>query len=147
MQTGVARFRDAVAADRARPRAIDGEPRYDIDQWNPEYFRRLHRFLSRASELGIVVELTLFSNTYGDGVWALNPLRAENNLQGVGKIPWYQYTTLHNTSLLGRQLAYATKIVEETSRYDNVYYEICNEPGGNANPAATTADVDAWQHT
>ena len=37
------------------------------------------------------------------------------------------------------------KIVEETSPYDNVYYEICNEPGGNANPAATTADVDAWQ--
>ncbi len=126
-------------------RAIDGELRYDVDQWNPEYFRRLHAFLSRASELGIVVELTLFSNTYGDGVWALNPLRAENNLQGVGKVPWYEYTTLHNSSLLGRQLAYAVKIVEETSRYDNVYYEICNEPGGNANPAASTADVDAWQ--
>lgn len=126
-------------------RAIDGEPRYDLDQWNPEYFRRLHRFLSRASELRIVVELTLFSNTYGDGVWALNPLRAENNLQGIGKVPWYQYTTLHNSSLLGRQLAYARKIIEETSRYDNVYYEVCNEPGGNANPAATTADVDAWQ--
>ena len=126
-------------------KAIDGEPKYDLNQWNPEYFHRLHRFLSRASERGIVVELTLFSNTYGDGVWALNPLRAENNLQGIGKIPWYEYNTLHNESLLGRQLAYAIKIVEETSRYDNVYYEICNEPGGNANPAATTADVDAWQ--
>ncbi|HUE15824.1 MAG TPA: DUF4038 domain-containing protein, partial [Planctomycetaceae bacterium] len=125
--------------------AIDGEPRYDCDQWNPEYFRRLHRFLSRASELGIVVELTLFSNTYGDGVWALNPLRAENNLQHVGKVPWYEYTTLHYPPLVNRQLAYAAKIVQETSQYDNVYYEICNEPGGNADHRASTADVDAWQ--
>ncbi len=125
--------------------AIDGEPRYDLDEWNPEYFRRLHQFLSRASELGVVVELTLFSNTYGDGVWALNPLRAENNLQDVGKIPWYQYNTLHNEPLVARQLAYARKILEETSRYDNVYYEICNEPGGNADPHASVADVDAWQ--
>lgn len=125
--------------------AIDGEPRYDLDQWNPEYFRRLHRFLSRASKLGIVVELTLFSNTYGDGVWALNPLRAENNLQGVGKVPWYEYNTLHNQPVVNRQLAYAAKIIQETSRYDNVYYEICNEPGGNADHRAPTADVDAWQ--
>ncbi len=126
-------------------KAIDGEPRYDLDQWNREYFRRLHRFLSRASGLGIVVELTLFSNTYGDGVWALNPLRAENNLQHVGKIPWYEYNTLHNEALVDRQLAYVAKIIEETSQYDNVYYEICNEPGGNADPHATAADVDLWQ--
>jgi hypothetical protein len=125
--------------------AIDGEPRYDLEKWNPEYFERLHRFLSRASELGIVVELTLFSNTYGDSVWALNPLRAENNLQGVGKIPWYEYNTLHNGPLVERQLAYATKIIQETSQYDNVYYEICNEPGGNADPHASVRDVDAWQ--
>jgi hypothetical protein len=125
--------------------AIDGEPRYDLAQWNPEYFQRLHHFLSRASELGIVVELTLFSNTYGDGVWALNPLRADNNLQGIGKIPWFEYTTLHNPPLLERQLAYAAKIIQETARYDNVYYELCNEPGGNADAHASVADVDAWQ--
>jgi hypothetical protein len=125
--------------------AIDGEPRYDLDRWNPEYFQRLHHFLSRASELGIVVELTLFSNTYGDGVWALNPLRADNNLQSIGKIPWFEYTTLHNSPLLERQLAYAAKIIQETARYDNVYYELCNEPGGNADPHASVADVDAWQ--
>jgi hypothetical protein len=125
--------------------AIDGEPRYDLEKWNPEYFERLHRFLSRASELGIVVELTLFSNTYGDSVWALNPLRAENNLQSVGKIPWYEYNTLHNGPLVERQMAYASKIIQETSAYDNVYYEICNEPGGNADAHASVSGVDAWQ--
>ncbi len=126
-------------------KALDELPQFDLDHWNPEYFERLHRFLKGASERGIVVELTLFSNSYGDAVWALNPLRAENNVQGVGKIPWYEYNTLHNAALVDRQLAHVRKILEESSGYDNVYYEICNEPGGNASPQATVADVDAWQ--
>ena len=65
-------------------KAMDGEPIYDLDQWNPEYFDRLHHFLDAASKYGIVVELTVFSNTYANDVWALNPLRAENNKQHVG---------------------------------------------------------------
>ncbi len=126
-------------------KAIDGEPAYDLDKWNDEYFERLHRFLSRAAQLGIVVELTLFSNTYGDSVWALNPLRAANNLQKVGAVEWQEYTSLKDKSLNARQFAYAEKIVRETSRYDNVYYEICNEPGGGFAGHATPADVDQWQ--
>ncbi|OJW21485.1 MAG: hypothetical protein BGO49_13525 [Planctomycetales bacterium 71-10] len=125
--------------------ALDGEPRYDLDRWNPEYFDRLHRFLSRASELGIVVELTIFSNTYTDSVWMLNPLRAQNNLQGVGKVEWPEYNTLRDKELVERQLAYARKVVQETSAFDNVYYEICNEPGGAVPGHATQAEVDAWQ--
>lgn len=125
-------------------KALDGEPVYDLDRWNPEYFDRLHRFLGRASELGIVVELTLFSNTYGDNIWALNPLRAENNRQHVGAISWQAYTSLKDRELWRRQLAYIAKIMEETSRYDNVYYEVCNEPGGGVRGHASREDVDAW---
>ncbi|WP_165226420.1 hypothetical protein [Aquisphaera insulae] len=126
-------------------KAIDGEPRYDLDRWNPEYFDRLHRFLSRASELGIVVELTLLSNTYGDQVWSLNPLRAPNNLQGVGQCHFADYNSLKDRDLVSRQLAYVRKVVQETAGFDNVYYEICNEPGGGMPGHATPADVDAWE--
>ncbi len=66
-------------------KALDNESKYDLDRWNPEFFERLQRFLADASKRGIVVELTLFSCTYRDNIWALNPLRAENNLQGIGK--------------------------------------------------------------
>lgn len=126
-------------------KAKDGEPIYDLDQWNPEYFDRLHRFLSEASKRGIVVELTLFSNTYGDNIWALNPLRAENNKQHVGQVAWQDYNTLKDPELVQRQKEYARKIIQETSEYDNVYYEICNEPGGGVPGHATPADVDRWQ--
>jgi hypothetical protein len=126
-------------------RAMDGEPMFDLDTWNPEYFDRLHKFLSMASGFGIVVELTLFSNNYEDAVWALNPLRDKNNLQGVGKVEWQEYTSCKDEVLVQRQSAYARKIIEETSIYDNVYYEICNEPGGDVPNHVSLADVDAWQ--
>jgi hypothetical protein len=126
-------------------KALDGEPMYDLDRWNPEYFERLHRFLDAASKRGIVVELTVFSNTYADNIWALNPLRKENNQQGVGDVEWEDYTSLKNPELVQRQIAFARKIVEETSHYDNVYYEICNEPGGGVPGHSSPAAVDAWQ--
>lgn len=126
-------------------KALDGEPIYDLDRWNPEYFDRLHRFLDSAAKRGIVVELTVFSNTYADNIWALNPLRKENNQQHVGNVEWEDYLSLTNRDLVGRQEAYARKIIDETSSYDNVYYEICNEPGGGVPGHATPADVDAWQ--
>ncbi len=126
--------------------AGDGEPIYDLDQWNPAYFERLHKFLDRASQLGIVVELTLFSNAYGQGGWRnFNPLMPGNNIQHVGVADWQDYLSLRNKPMNDRQFAYVAKIVAETARYDNVYYEICNEPGGGFPGHATPAEIDAWQ--
>src|ERR1700760_4314289 len=96
-------------------KALDGEPIYDLDQWNPEYFERLHHFLDAASKYGIVVELTLFSNTYSTDVWALNPLNAANNKQHVGNVEWQDYISLKNPELVRRQTAYARKIIQETA--------------------------------
>ena len=128
-------------------KAMDGEPIYDLDQWNPEFFERLDDFLQLASEKGIIVELTLFSNSYGDGVWALNPFRAANNKQKIGDIAWQDYVSLKDKELVKRQLAYARKIVQATYKYDNIYYEICNEPGGGWEGHATLEDIDEWQET
>jgi hypothetical protein len=126
-------------------KALDGEAIYDLDQWNPEYFDRLHRFLDAASRRGIIVELTIFSNTYADQIWALNPFRTENNKQHSGKVEWPEYLSLKDADLVRRQSAYARKIIDETSEYDNIYYEICNEPGGGVQGHIPPAEVDAWQ--
>jgi hypothetical protein len=126
-------------------KAKDGEPKFDLDQWNSEYFDRLHRFLSLASDYGLIVELTLFSNSYTDRVWALNPLRDQNNLQKAGALEWPDYTSLRDPRLLGYQTTYVRKIVQETSEFDNVYYEICNEPGGGQPHHVSPAEVGRWQ--
>lgn len=125
--------------------AHDGEPRYDLDQWNPEFFDRLDRFMSLASESGVVVELTLFGNVYTENVWQLNPLHADNNIQELKEIDWRDFITLRHPQLVRRQKAYIAKIVEETCQYDNLYYEICNEPGGDRDDGPDRAEVNRWQ--
>jgi hypothetical protein len=126
--------------------AMDGQPKYDLDRPNAEYFDRLHRYMSLASDNGIVVELTLLSNTYGDSVWALNPLAAGNNVNHLENAEWPDYMSRRHPKLWDRQSAHVLKMVEETRGYDNVIYEICNEPGGRARPQGPNLDdVNAWQ--
>ena len=57
VQTGVRPTTSRRSTRTGPGRALDGEPKYDLDQWNPEFFERLHQFLSRASDYGIVVEV------------------------------------------------------------------------------------------
>ena len=128
-------------------KAQDGQPKFDLDQWNPEFFERLHRFLALASDYGIIVEVTLLSNTYSPQVWALNPLNHLNNNNGLEAIDWPEYMSMRHHDLYQRQIDHVRKIVAETNRYDNVIYEICNEPGGNApgyDSSPTTDEVDRW---
>lgn len=127
-------------------RALDGEPVYDLDQPNPEFYERLHRFLSLASEYGIIVEVVLLSNTYGENIWALNPLHPRNNINGLEDIHWSEYMSQRHPRLFARQTAHVQRIVQETNRYDNILYEICNEPGGDFNHPGSppVAEVNDW---
>ena len=131
--------------------ATDGYPKFDLDRWNPEYFERLHGFLAAAQARGVIIELTLFSSTYNDAVWGLNPLNIQNNINGVGDIPWQDYISGRDVALMERQMAYVSKVVEEVNGYDCFYLEVCNEPftaiAGMMPETgyATQAEVDGWQ--
>ena len=48
------------------PGYAGGGNKFDLHQWNSEYFARYHDFLAEASRQGIVVEVTLFSSHYGE---------------------------------------------------------------------------------
>lgn len=126
-------------------KALDGEPQYDLSRWNEEYFERLHRFFAMASDLGIVIEATIFSNSYDDHIYALNPLHPANNIQGVGASSYVRYNTLLDESLWNKQQEFVRKIVSELNRYDNFYFEICNEPGTMAVQEVAAAQIDEWQ--
>ncbi|MCC6729110.1 MAG: cellulase family glycosylhydrolase [Chthonomonadales bacterium] len=128
--------------------ALDGQPRFDLDRDNPEFYDRLHRFVAAAGEKGILVEVTLLSNTYGPHIWALNPLHAANNVNALPEIPWPDYTSLRHPEVYARQARHVRRIARELNGCDNVFFEICNEPGGQApaGPGVPTVDeVNAWQ--
>jgi len=114
------------------PGAGDGGNKFDLTKWNPEYFTRLKDFITQAGMRGIVVELVLFCVYYGEvgdeSLWKLSPLKAGNNVQGIGKVAHQQALALNDQELTAAQEAFVRKIVAELKDFDNLYYEICNEP-------------------
>jgi hypothetical protein len=110
------------------PGYANGGNKFDLTRWDTEYFERLRDFVAEAGKYGIVVELVLFCPFYEDGMWELSPMNATNNVNGIGKMKRTDVYTLQDIKLSAVQAAMTHKIVEELKDFDNVYYEICNEP-------------------
>ncbi len=105
-----------------------GGKKFDLNKWNPEYFTRLHDFLTEAARRGVVVEISLFSSQYGDTQWALSPLNPSNNVNETAGVDWRKVQTLENGNILKYQERYTRKLVREANAFDNVIFEIQNEP-------------------
>jgi len=123
-------------ARRDTPGYAGGGSKFDLDRWNPEYFRRFHDFLAGASDRAIVVEITLFSSHYGEAQWNMSPFHPANNVNGTELADWKKLHTLDNGKILGYQERYARKLVQEANEFDNVIFEIQNEPWSDR-PAPT----------
>jgi len=120
--------------------AADGGNRFDLTQWDPAYFNRLRDLVSQAGQRGIVVELTFFSAIYDDSLWNLSPMNGANHINGVGsggRLACYSPTG----DLLPYQKALARKCAAELNGYDNVIYEVCNEPYNGSVPPAWEAAI------
>jgi hypothetical protein len=110
------------------PGAADGGNKYDLSRWDPAYFERLKDFLTQAGKRGIVVELVLFCTFYDDGLWNVNPMNAANNVNDVEKVGREQVYTPKNAKLLAFHDAFVRKMAAELNAFDNLYFEVCNEP-------------------
>lgn len=105
-----------------------GHLKYDLSQWNPDYFDRLVAFVELAESLGVVVEVTLFSSIYRDQHWDISPQNPENNVNISHAIDRKDAQTLNNGELQEYQEALVRKLVQELNEFDNIFFEIQNEP-------------------
>ena len=105
-----------------------GGNKFDLDRWNPEFFARYRDFLSDVARRGIVVEVTLFSSHYQEMQWKVSALNAANNVNGTDAIDWKKLHTLETGNILARQESYTRKLVRDANEFDNVIFEIQNEP-------------------
>ena len=110
------------------PGYANGGNKFDLTKWDEDYFKRLSDFVSQASQRGIVVEMVLFCPYYDESQWKLSPLNASNNVNGIGNISRLKANTMENGNVLPIQEAMVRKIVTTLAPFDNVYFEICNEP-------------------
>ncbi len=108
---------------------FEGEKKFDLKEWNPAYFERLKDFIKLAGDLGITVEVTLFCATYDDRYWVRHPFNPGNNINGIPiNMERKKSNTLTNSILTAFQQKLVEKIVTELNNFDNVLYEIQNEP-------------------
>jgi hypothetical protein len=111
------------------PGYANGGNKFDLTQWDAAYFRRLKDFVAQAAKRGVVVEMNLFCPFYDESQWRISPQNAANNINGVGRVARTNvYTLDRNGGLLAAQEAMVRKLVSELKDFDNLYYEICNEP-------------------
>lgn len=107
----------------------NGGNKFDLSKWDEAYFARLKDFIGQAGKRNIIVELDLFSNFYDTVQWKLSPLYFSNNVNGITRITdQKEVLSLQHPELLKVQEKMVRKIVAELKDFDNLYYEVCNEP-------------------
>jgi hypothetical protein len=65
---------------------------------------------------------------YAENLWDINPMNPRNNVNGLTSIRRTEAYTLKHEALQQKQEAFVRKAVRELNGFDNLYFEICNEP-------------------
>jgi Cellulase (glycosyl hydrolase family 5) len=121
------------------PGYAGGGNKFDLTRWDRAYFDRLSAFIAQAGQRNIVVELVLFGTHYNDYNWSLSPLNAGSNVNGIGSVGPTEVHKLAEPGLTEVQEALVRQIAAELKGYDNLYYEIINEP------YVASGASDEWQ--
>jgi len=129
--------------------ALDGEPKFDLNRFNEDYFQRMRLRVDLARRKGIYVSVMLFEgfsvdnrSGFGGNPWMGHPFNRENNINGVDGDPDSKGTgrlthTLGIPQITAIQERYVRKVVETVNDLDNVLFEIGNEH---------YADSAEWQY-
>ena len=125
---GIARNTLAPTAERFVTPYRRAGAQWDLTQWDPGYWSRLLDIVRTASERGIVIQVVLFCTYYTDYMWKASQLHPRNSVNRTPDVLRTEVLTLKHPSLLRHQEEFVRRIVTELNGFDNVTYEICNEP-------------------
>lgn len=115
--------------------ALDGKPKFDLSQFNDEYFSRLRKRVAQAGRRGFYVSVMLFEGCgmqFCPNAWQHHPFHPQNNTSGVGRsvdpdsrgLEIYRLARADVTEV---QQKYVSKVIDTVGDLDNVLYEISNE--------------------
>ena len=135
---------------RAFKKLPDG--RYDLNQWNEEYWRRLEAMLELTHERDIIVQIEVWAfHDFNKGKWERNPWRPAKNVNygpanttlkdsygNIGRKAhdfFFSVPKLKNDPIVLRfQQKFVDKILSHSLRYGHVLYCITNEIHPNYSP-------------
>ena len=128
--------------------ALDGEPKFNLEQLDRSYFDRLRRRTIAARERGIYVMVMLFQgfsvfkNRHDSNPWFGHPFNKSNNVNGIdgdrnGDGEGHEVHTLAMPAITRLQETYIREVINTVNDLDNVLYEVSNE---------SRADSRDWQY-
>jgi hypothetical protein len=125
--------------------ALDGKPKFDLTEFDPDYFQRLRTRVDAAGQRGIYVSVMLFEGWglhHGNRgraapagwAWRGHPFHRDNNINGVdgdvdGDGIQGEVHRLASPRVNELQAAYIRKVVDTVHEFDHVLYEVINEGG------------------
>ena len=129
----------------AWPFARKGD-RYDLDQWNDEFWRRFETFLAETARRGIIVQIEVWAfHDFNGKHWEASPWRPANTISytkpgttlkdhygNIGRVPhgfFFTVPKLNNDAVvvLGYQRKFVDRMLSHTLRYGHVLYCMTNE--------------------
>ncbi len=126
--------------------ALDGQSKFDVNQFNPDYFNRLRERVFAAREKGIYVSVMLFQglsvaqpknekiDSQKGNPWEGHPFNKKNNINGIdgdkdGNGNGSEIHTLIDPRITQLQENYVKQMIETLNGYDNLIWEIGNACG------------------
>ncbi len=123
--------------------------KYDLNQWNEEYWKRFETLLKETAKRKIIVQIELWDRfDYSQEFWATNPYNPKNNINysyeestfakeypehaNRNRQPFF-FTTpgqRNNLLLLPIQQKFIERVLSYTLQHDHVLYCIDNETSG-----------------
>lgn len=124
--------------------ALDGKPKFDLNQFNQAYFDRMRQRIQQAGARGIYVSVMLFDGWsieskggWGTNPWQAHPFNQANNVNNIHGDPnndgeGLEIQSLSHPPTLALSEAYVRKVIDTVNDLDNVLYEISNESSPQA---------------
>jgi hypothetical protein len=113
--------------------------KFDLDQWNDDFWERLQSYLESAERYGIIPIIQIFDHPsakpHADDPerWESNPFNPANNVNDMGALksenyhPGYDFYNPDNEKLMDYKEAMVAKLLDETHHYPGVIYQLDNE--------------------
>lgn len=119
--------------------------KYDLEQWNDEYWNRFENMLQLTRDRNIIVQIELWAfHDFNKKYWGQNPWRASNNINysesdttlkdsygSIGTVAHDFFFTVpklnNDTIVLAYQQNYVDKLLSYSLQYGHVLYGMTNE--------------------
>src|SRR5262249_10112181 len=118
--------------------SYDNNPKFDLHQFDQNYFDRMRQRVLAARDRRIYVSIMLFNGWsidakgYPGNPWPGHPFHAKNNVNGIDGDPGNTGQglvthTLQIPAITELQEAHVRKVIDTVNDLDNLLYEISNE--------------------